>query len=179
MVVIASIYFTPEIEHFRGIVHLQIPEEWLVSNMAITINIVIMILLTFVISSIANKYSLTTLLSLFPSLFFIMLQCCNPSILQSFNIGLIGATSVLVTTYYLFENYGRRDVEGMVFSTTFILCASTILWDKIIFFIPLFPAVPEAPAPAGPAGSRQCCRGRDSHCRPTYPHRAAGHRRCQ
>ena len=138
MVVIASIYFTPEIEHFRGIVPLQIPEEWLVSNMAITINIVIMILLTFVISSIANKYSLTTLLSLFPSLFFIMLQCCNPSILQSFNIGLIGATSVLVTTYYLFENYGRRDVEGMVFSTTFILCASTILWDKIIFFIPLF-----------------------------------------
>ena len=54
MVVIASIYFTPEIEHFRGIVHLQIPEEWLVSNMAITINILIRILLTFVISSIAN-----------------------------------------------------------------------------------------------------------------------------
>ena len=138
LIVIASIYITPHTTNFEGFVPMQISQEWYNSNWAIAINIVAMILLTAIISTIANKYSLTTLLSLFPSLFFLMLQCCLPSIQTSFNIGLIGAMALLVSTYYLFENYGAKRVEKSVYTITLILCATTILWNKIIFFIPLF-----------------------------------------
>lgn len=138
LIVIASIYITPQPTNFEGFVPIQISSEWYNSNLAIAINIIAMILLTAIISTIANKYSLTTLLSVFPTLFFLMLQSCLPSIQTSFNIGLISAIALFVSTYYLYENYGAKRVEKSVYTITLILCATTILWNKIIFFIPLF-----------------------------------------
>ena len=138
LVAIASIYFTPVITPFGNLVDLQLSQEWYSSISAIVVNVCLMTILTAAISTIANKYSLTILLSLFPTLFFLLLQCCNPNILLSFNIGILGAISFLVSTYYLFENYGKKRVEKTVYGITLILCASAILWDKIIFFIPLF-----------------------------------------
>ena len=138
LVVIASIYTTPRVENFSSLAPLQLSQEWNISTSAVVLNIVLMALITVLLSIIANKYSLTTLLSLFPTLFFLMPLCCNPTILQSFNVGMVGAVALFVSTYYLFENYGKKRVEQMAYTVTFLLCATTILWDKIIFFMPLF-----------------------------------------
>lgn len=138
LVVIASIYTTPRVENFSSLAPLQLSQEWNISTSAVVLNVVIMALITVLLSIIANKYSLTTLLSLFPTLFFLMPLCCNPTILQSFNVGMVGAVALFVSTYYLFENYGKKRVEQMAYTVTFLLCATTILWDKIIFFMPLF-----------------------------------------
>lgn len=138
LVVIASIYTTPRLENFSGFVPLQISQGWYISTSAVVLNVVLMALIATMLSIIANKYSLTTLLSLFPTLFFLMPLCCNPSILQSFNMGLVGAIALFVSMYYLFENYANKQVEQMAYTVTFVLCLTTILWDKIIFFIPLF-----------------------------------------
>ena len=137
LTVIASIYSTPEISTFSGFVKLPFPEEWNSSYAAIATNGITSILLVMIISAIANKFSLTTLLSLFPTLFFFMLQCCNPATLLSFNIGILGAISIMASTYYLFESYGKRGVESIAYGTTLLMCATSILWYKAIFFIPL------------------------------------------
>ena len=135
--VIASIYSTPEISTFGGFVKLPLESEWYSSVPAIITNGVMTILLVIVVSAIANKFSLTTLLSLFPTLFLLMLQCCNPAILLNLNIGILGAISLMVSTYYLFENYGKRRGESVAFDVTLLMCATSLLWDKALFFIPL------------------------------------------
>ena len=137
LTVIASIYSTPEASSFSGFVSLSIVQENLSFPVAIVSNAVMTILLVVGISAIANKFSLTTLLSLFPTLFFLMLQCCNPATLLTLNIGILGAVSLMVSTYYLFENYGKRRVESMSYGITLLMCATAMLWDKAIFFIPL------------------------------------------
>ena len=137
LTVIASMYSTPEILSFSGFIKLPLLQEWNTSNIAIIANSVMTILLVAIISAIANKFSLTTLLSLFPTLFFLLLQCCNPTTLLSFNIGILGAISIMVSTYYLFENYGKRRVESIAYGITLLLCANSIVWDKALFFIPL------------------------------------------
>lgn len=138
LIVIASIYSTPEITYFNGIVPLHITPEWYSSNIALGINMVLMILLVVITSTIANKYSLTTLHSVLPTLFLLMLQCCNTTLQTSLNIGIFGAFTLLVSTLYLFENYGCKQVEKSIYGITLILCATTLLWNKIVFFIPLF-----------------------------------------
>lgn len=137
LTVIASLYSTPEYLSFSGLVELPVSQEWSTSTSALAINGVTSILLFAVTSAIANKFSLTTLMSFFPTLFFLMLQCCNPATLLSFNMGIVGAIAVMVVTYYLFENYGKRRVESMTYGTTLLMCATSILWDKAIFFVPL------------------------------------------
>lgn len=135
--VIASMYFTPEITTFSGFVKLPLAKEWYSSIPAIVTNGVMTVLLVTVVSAIANKFSLTTLLSLFPTLFLLMLQCCNPTILLNLNVGILGAISLMVSTYYLFENYGKRRGESVAFDVTLLVCATSVLWDKALFFIPL------------------------------------------
>lgn len=138
LMVIASIYFTPQQENFSKYLNIPSLQEWLFSPWRVVVNISATILLSLLISTLSNKYSFATLFSLYPVLFIMMMQSCNPTLSTTFNIGILAAIVIFLSTYYLFENYGQRRVEKEVFGITLLLCATSILWYKILFFIPLF-----------------------------------------
>ncbi|MBP3353071.1 MAG: hypothetical protein J6L02_00250 [Bacteroidales bacterium] len=138
LTVIASIFVSPQSATFNGFISLSLPFDWSVSLISLIINFAITLLLVVIISTIANRFSITTLLSLFPTLFFLMLQCCNPLLSLTLQMGVVGAVMVLGFTYYLFEYYGAARVERVVFGSTLLMCATLLVWDKMLFFIPLF-----------------------------------------
>ncbi|MEG1643111.1 MAG: hypothetical protein RR293_03070 [Bacteroidales bacterium] len=137
MIAIAVFLKSPEVAPYNGIIQIPSVSEWLSSPIAIIINTVAIISLVLLISTITNRFGLTSSYSVLPTMFFLILQCSNPMTGGLLQIGTIAAIAIMLCTNTLFENYQKPRIERSVFMMTLLLATVSLFWYEFLLYIPI------------------------------------------
>lgn len=137
LIIISALATEPVRESSFAPIRFDMPETWYTGTWGIMLNTATILATTLVISSISNKYAITSSYSILPTLFYLMLQCCNPMTGRVLQQGNIGALVITAGISILFGNYQNRKSNASIYGITFMLSITSLLWGRAILYIPL------------------------------------------
>lgn len=137
LIAISAILTAPARESSFAPIDIPIDETWYTSIWGVTLNTGIILLTALIIANITNRYSITSSYSILPTLFYLMLQCCNPMTGRVLQQGNIAALTIITGTSALFSNYQNKNSNGSIYGITLLLTLTSLLWGRTLLYIPL------------------------------------------
>ena len=76
--------------------------------------------------------------SLFPLLFFLLLEGSNPSLTSTLNLGNLLSFILILSLFTLFSSYQKEQTQRHAFGLSLYIGFGTLLWSPFIYLIPIF-----------------------------------------
>lgn len=140
VVVFLSFRFIPVIENISN--HsLILPNQdlWKLSPLLCNvINTVIILFCALLLQRMNSIFALIRSRTLFPLLFFLLLEGSNPSLTSTLNLGNLLSFILILSLFTLFSSYQKEQTQRHAFGLSLYIGFGTLFWSPFIYLMPIF-----------------------------------------
>ena len=114
-------------------------DSWKLSPLSCNIiNTVIILFGALLLQRMNSIFALIRSRSLFPLLFFLLLEGSNPSLTSTLNLGNLLSFILILSLFTLFSSYQKEQTQRHAFGLSLYIGFGTLLWSPFIYLIPIF-----------------------------------------
>ena len=104
----------------------------------VSINTIIILFCAFLLQRINSIFALIRSRTLFPLLFFLLLEGSNPDLTTTLNTGNLLSLILIISLFTLFSSYQKEKTQRHAFGLSLYIGCGALLWSPFIYLMPVF-----------------------------------------